>query len=467
MELSTSYWKEAAQACQKELLSDLKPLIAIESVRDDSLATPQAPFGPGPAAALQYMLDLAAKDGFDTENVDNVAGVIRYGEGEKILGLLAHLDVVPATGKWDSPAFEASERDGRLYGRGTSDDKGPAMACYYALKLLRDAGVKPNCQIHLILGTDEESNWECMDRYFAKMPKPDMAFSPDADFPIINGEKGLMDLPFSFVGKDRGYDGTLLTFNAGERTNVVPEDATATVKALGLKRMNYDFQCFLKRYPEVSGECTIGDGQVTVHCHGASAHGMEPEVGVNAATYLAHFLSAYDLGGANKFVRFLGQTLHRDFYGNALGIASHDDVMGDISMNPGIIHFNKGIGRITLNIRFPRSTTMEEILSKLDAQSFGLKRAEPQHCKPVHYIPADDPLVDTLLTVYRDHTGKPAQERSIGGITYAHILDHGVAFGMTMPDSDVVIHQPNESLVLSDLECGTAIFADAIWRLTK
>lgn len=150
-----------------------------------------------------------------------------------------------------------------------------------------------------------------------------------------------------------------------------------------------------------------------------------------------------------------------------MGIASHDDVMGDVSMNPGIIRFNKGVGRITLNIRYPRSTTMEEILSKLDAQSFGLKRAEPRHSKPVHYIPADDPLVDTLLTVYRDHTGKPAQERSIGGITYAHILEHGVAFGMTMPDSDVVIHQPNESLVLSDLESGTAIFADAIWRLTK
>lgn len=467
MDLSTNYWKKAAHACQDDLLNDLKPLIAIESIRNDQLATEEAPFGPGPAEALHYMLDLAAKDGFDTENVDNVAGVIRYGEGEKILGLLVHLDVVPATGQWDSPAFEATIRDGRLYGRGTTDDKGPAMACYYALKLLRDAGVKPHCQIHLIIGTDEETSWECMDHYFAKMPKPDMAFSPDADFPIINGEKGILDLPFTFVGKDRGYDGTLIDFHAGIRTNVVPEDATATVKALGLKRISYDFQCFLKRYPEVSGDCEIKDGHVIVHCHGSAAHGMEPEIGVNAATYLAHFLSAYDLGGANKFVRFLGQILHRDFYGDQLGIASYDETMGNVSVNPGIVRFKQGLGEIILNIRFPRSTDMETILAKLDSQSFGLKRAEPAHAKPVHYIPADDPLVTTLLSVYRDHTGLPAKECSIGGITYAHILEHGVAFGMTMPQSDVVIHQANESLILSDLENGTAIFADAMWRLTK
>lgn len=467
MNLTIDYWKKAAAACQDDLLKDLKPLIAIESVRDDSLSCATAPFGPGPAEALHYMLDVAAKDGFDVENIDNYAGVIRFGEGEKILGLLAHLDVVPATGEWDTPAFEATVRDGRLYGRGTSDDKGPAMACYYALKLLREAGVTPHCQIHLILGTDEESGWECMAHYFEKMPKPDMAFSPDADFPIINGEKGVMDLPFTFVGKDRGYDGTLLSFTAGVRTNIVPEHATAVVKALGLKRINVDWQAFLKRYPQISGDCSIKDGKITIRCHGASAHGMEPEVGVNAATHLARFLSAYDLGGANKFVRFLGQTLHRDFYGESLGIDSHDEVMGNVSVNPGIVEFFEGKGRIILNIRYPRSTTQEVILAKLDAHSFGLERQTPQHAKPVHYVPADDPLVTTLLEVYRDHTGQAASERSIGGLTYAHILDHGVAFGMTMPDSDVVIHQPNESLVLSDLEMGTAIFADAIYRLSK
>lgn len=467
MDLTTSYWKQEAHDCQEALLKDLIPLIAIESVRDDEKASDDAPFGPGPAKALHYMLDLAARDGFETTNVDNAAGAIRFGEGEQILGLLAHLDVVPATGDWESPAFSATVRDGRLYGRGTSDDKGPAMACYYALKLLRDAGVKPNCQIHLILGTDEESGWECMDCYFAKMPKPDMAFSPDADFPIINGEKGIMDLPFTYVNKDRGYDGTLVEFNAGVRTNIVPEHATAVVSALGLRRITNDWNAFLSRYPGISGESDIKNGQITLHCHGASAHGMEPQEGVNAATHLARFLSAYDLGGANVFLRFLGQTLHNDFYGNDLGISSHDDVMGDVSVNPGIARFAHGKGRIVLNIRYPRSTSQEDILAKLDAVSVGMKRNEPLHAKPVHYVAADDPLVTTLLDVYRDHTGKPAQERAIGGITYAHILDHGVAFGMTMPESDVVIHQPNESLVLSDLEAGTAIFADAIYRLCK
>ena len=147
------------------------------------------------------MLALARRDGFEAENIDHVAGVIRWGEGEKILGLLAHLDVVPATGEWDSPAFEATVRDGRLYGRGTSDDKGPAMACYYALKMLRDSGVTPNMQIHFILGTDEENSWRCMDRYFATEPMPDLAFSPDAEFPVINGEKGVIELPLRISGE--------------------------------------------------------------------------------------------------------------------------------------------------------------------------------------------------------------------------------------------------------------------------
>lgn len=467
MERSINYWKKEAAACQPALLDDLAPLIAIESICDEEAATPEAPFGPGPAAALDYMLTLARRDGFEAENIDHVAGVIRFGEGEKILGLLAHLDVVPATGQWDTPAFEATIKDGRLYGRGTSDDKGPAMACYYALKLLRDAGITPKMQIHLILGTDEENKWRCMDRYFATEPMPDIAFSPDADFPVINGEKGIIELPvrISEEGPNSGADGRLLSFAGGIRSNIVPEHAYARIQSDHADAIAKAWIDFLAT-SDASGAADEDDDVLILLADGRSAHGAEPEVGLNAATTLAHFLARYDFGGANAYLRFLGNTLHEDFTGERLGIATHDDIMGSTSVNPGICAYEGGSGDIHINLRHPRGTDAATILASLRAR-YGSIICEPASIKPVHYIPADDPLVKTLLAVYEAHTGHPGQPLSIGGITYAHVIPHGVAYGMTMPESDVVIHQPNESLVLADLENATAIYADAIYRLVK
>ncbi|MEE0434701.1 MAG: dipeptidase PepV [Peptococcaceae bacterium] len=465
MERTTEYWQTQAAACQDALLADLAPLIAIESVRDDDAATPEAPFGPGPAKALDYMLELARRDGFDAENIDHMAGVIRFGEGEKILGLLAHLDVVPATGEWLSPPFEATIRDGHLYGRGTSDDKGPAMACYYALKLVRDAGITPNMQIHLILGTDEESKWRCMDRYFATQPMPDMAFSPDADFPLINGEKGTIELPVHFLGGDGGKDGTLLTFEAGVRSNIVPEHASCTLNGDNLDALLDAWLATLQQSPAEGGAERLTNS-LRLTCYGKSAHAMEPQVGLNAATTLAAFLTRYDFGAANDFLHFLGSDLHEDFYGERLGVAHHDDIMGNVTVNPGIVHYDSHEGNIIINFRYPRGTNIDSIVSTLRTR-YGACIKDPLSTKDVHYIPDDDPLVETLLDIYRDHTSEQARPQSIGGITYAHVIPRGVAFGMTMPGSDVVIHQPNESLVLADLEKATAIFADAIYRLTK
>lgn len=465
MTFTKDYWQKQAAACQESLLNDLAPLIAIESIRDDAAASEEAPFGPGPAAALDYMLDLAARDGFETENIEHAAGVIRYGKGEKILGLLAHLDVVPATGKWDTPPFEATIRDGRLYGRGTSDDKGPALACYYALKLLRDAGIEPSCQIHLILGTDEESGWQCMERYFASQPMPDMAFSPDADFPLINGEKGILELPVAFQLTADGRDGRLTHFDAGIRSNIVPEHATCTLTSDRCTSLAAAWETYLGNNT-ANGSADISGDQLTLTCHGRSAHAMEPQVGLNAATTLAAFLADYDFGDANAFLRFLGQDLHEDFYGERLGIAHHDNVMGDVSVNPGIIRCDGKNASVLINLRYPRGTTNDAIVNHM-RQRYGTIIGEPEGMKDVHYIPADDPLVTTLLDVYSDHTGNPAEPLSIGGLTYAHIIPHAVAYGMTMPGSDVVIHQPNESLILADLEAATAIFADAIYRLVK
>ena len=465
MTFDPSYWKNAAREVQTALIADLIPLLRIESIREDEKATPEAPFGPGPAEALSYMLDMARRDGFDCENVGNRAAVIRWGKGKTVLGLFAHLDVVPANGTWTTPAFEPSLRNGRLYGRGTSDDKGPAMACYYALKLVRDAGIVPaNMRVDFILGTDEESNWECMDYYLSHQPRPDLAFSPDADFPLINGEKGMLNLPLHFSHQETA-EYNLLSFNAGLRINIVPEEATAVLAGDKLRVLAEKFDIFCRREPSVTGHSSLSDDRLSLTVYGKSAHAMAPDEGVNAATFLAHFLCS--AGITNDFLAFADSRLHLQSNGASLGIASHDEIMGNVTVNPGLLCYDESGGDILLDIRFPRTTNLDRILSSAKPvleQSDAEPRA-PRHVKEVHYVPADDPLVTTLLDVYHTHTGLPAKPLSIGGGTYGKLVERGVAFGMTMPGADIVIHAPDESLILKDLETATGIYADAIARL--
>ncbi|MCC9880053.1 Sapep family Mn(2+)-dependent dipeptidase, partial [Streptococcus agalactiae] len=174
------------------LMDDLINLLRINSERDDSQADAEHPFGPGPVKALEFFLDMAERDGYETKNVDNYAGHFTFGQGEEELGIFGHLDVVPAGSGWDTDPYEPVIKDNRLYARGSSDDKGPTMACYYALKIIKELGLPTSKKVRFVVGTDEESGWGDMDYYFEHvgLPKPDFGFSPDAEFPIINGEKG-------------------------------------------------------------------------------------------------------------------------------------------------------------------------------------------------------------------------------------------------------------------------------------
>ena len=187
----TINWQQEAEKLEPQLLSDLTTLLKINSERDTDHQTKAYPLGPGPAKALEAFLTIAERDGFKTLNVDNVAGRIELGSGDEIFGLFGHVDVVPAGPGWQTDPFVPVIKDGKIYGRGTSDDKGPSIAAYYALKLIRDLGLPINKKIHFIIGTDEESEWVGIHRYLETQPAPDFGFSPDAEFPIINGEKGI------------------------------------------------------------------------------------------------------------------------------------------------------------------------------------------------------------------------------------------------------------------------------------
>ncbi|MER1987631.1 MAG: dipeptidase PepV [Solibacillus sp.] len=456
-------WYELAKAREAELIAELRALLQIESVLDETTATADMPFGPGPRAALDFMLAKGAEAGMTVKNIDNMAGHIEMGAGEDLLGILCHVDVVPAgdLSTWTYPPFEGQIVDGKLYARGAIDDKGPTMAAWLAMKLIKDAGVELDKRVRMIIGSDEESGFRCVDRYFEKEEMPSIGFAPDADFPLINAEKGIAHLVFTQKGKHASEQ--LLSFEAGKRTNMVPDLAIATLAYVS-HDVEQNFQKFLAENVLEGSFATEGNHYI-IKVKGKSAHAMEPEKGRNAAVYLAKFLQTELTGAGADFVNFIGEAFG-DHYGKALGLDFADDMSGPTTLNPGIVSFTEAGGVIEVSMRYSVTYDFEAKLTNaqqlLQTKPFALDIAD--NSAP-HYVPEDDELVKTLLDVYRAHTGDMSAPLSTGGGTYARVMKKGVAFGMLYPGEADVAHQADEFVVVENLVKAAAIYAEAIVKL--
>ncbi|MFS1664346.1 dipeptidase PepV [Streptococcus sp. zg-JUN1979] len=456
---------------REAMMEDLVALLRINSERDDSKADATHPFGPGPVRALEAFLQMAERDGYETANIDNYAGHFTFGEGEEELGIFAHLDVVPAGSGWESDPYEPVIKDGRLYARGSSDDKGPTVACYYALKIIKELGLPVSKKVRFIVGTDEESGWADMDYYFAHsgLKKPDFGFSPDAEFPIINGEKGNITEYLHFSGANDGAY-RLHHFEGGLRENMVPESATATITSgSSFEEIRQDLEAFLSERP-ITADLSEDKGRITITIFGKSAHGSTPEEGINGATYLAQFLNQYTFEGAAKaYLSLSADILHDDFEGQKLGVAYSDDKMGALSMNAGVFHFDDQStdNTIALNFRYPKGTDAKTIQKGLE-QLAGVERVSlSEHEHTPHYVSPEDPLVATLLDVYERQTGQKGYEQVIGGGTFGRLLERGVAYGAMFPDYVNTMHQANEFVEVEDLYRAVTIYAEAIYELIK
>lgn len=466
---------KAEVAARKEaLIADLFSLLEINSERDDSQVTPETPFGPGPVKALEKFLSLAARDGYATTNVDNYAGHFTYGDDlpddAEVLGIFAHMDVVPAGSGWDSSPYSPEIRDGKIYARGASDDKGPTMACYYGLKILKELNVPLTKKIRFIAGTDEESGWGDMDYYFKHvgLPDPDFGFSPDAEFPIINGEKGNITEYLHFSGENTGSV-HLHSFTGGLRENMVPESATAIISG-DLDGIQAKFDTFVQAHADknLKFESELAsDDKMTVILYGRSAHGAMPEKGVNGATYLAKFLD--EIGVVSPFTKIAGTILLEDHAGEKLGVAFEDPKMGALSMNAGVFKFEDSASSntIAVNFRYPQGTDSDKIYAVLVALAGVTAVTKSAHEHTPHYVPMEDELVSTLLSVYEKQTGLKGHEQIIGGGTFGRLLKRGVAFGAMFPGDIDTMHQANEFIPVDVLLRAAAIYAEAIYELAK
>jgi len=468
--LKINFEEEVAKR-KTALLEDLFTLLRIPSERDDSAATSDAPFGPFPKQALLKFLELAKRDDFATTNVDNYAGHFEYGAGSEVLGIFVHMDVVPAGNGWDSNPYEPVIKNGKLFARGAADDKGPAMAAYYALKILKELNVPFSKKARFVIGTDEETGWGDMEYYFkhVDVPEPDVGFAPDAAFPIINGEKGNVTEYLHFAG---GNDGKyiLADFHGGLRENMVPESSQATITTSeDLNKLNAEFAEYLNKN-NLKGSFEREHQKATIKVIGKSAHGATPKLGINSATYLAQFLKNYEFNkNAVYFLKVAGEFLLDDHDGKKIGVAIHDQKMGDLSVNPGVFNFSKDSSAnvIALNFRYPKGHDPEAIQKLLkNTLSYLVKDitiSKTFHAP--HYVPLTDPLVATLLQTYEDHTGEKGSEKIIGGGTFGRLLKRGVAFGAMFPDTVDTMHQANEYIVVDELLKACAIYTDALYRL--
>ena len=404
-------WKKEAENRKDEMLADLKTMLEIESVRDESKGTPEAPLGPGPKEALDKFLEIGKRDGFETLELDGLAGHIEFGEGDETMAMLAHVDVMPAGKGWNTDPFKPVIKDGNLYARGAQDDKGPGMACYYGLKIIKELGLPVSKKVHFILGTDEESQWRGMTHYFEKMPQPDFGFSPDAFFPVINGEKGNVSFFLNFEGSNGG-DVELLSFESGLRENMVPRDCEVRLNAKNAEEIIEAFDAYVAGHPVV-GTAFMENGTLFLHMIGKAAHAQEPRKGENAGTYMADFLQRFNFGGdAENFVKFTAAGLEKVV--------------------------------APMNVSLEQGSVMVP-----------------------HYVSPDDPLVSTLLDVYNRQMGTKETGKVVGGGTYGRLMERGVAFGAMFPDTPDTMHQANEYVPVDVLVNACAIYAEAIYELIK
>lgn len=460
-------YKKLAQAKKDDILKDLDELIAIDSSEDLDNASSEYPVGPGPVKAMKKFLSFAERDGFHVKNVDNYAGRVDYGEGDQRLGIIGHMDVVPAGDGWVTDPFKMIIKDGKIIGRGSADDKGPSLAAYYGMLLLKEAGFKPKKKIDFIVGTNEETDWVGINYYLKHEPIPDQVFSPDAEYPIINGEQGIYTLTLTFKENNEKGQLSLDKFTAGIAENVTPQKAYATVSGKSLTEMRTAYDKFLKEN-KLEGEFKVNGDSAEIELTGQGAHASAPQVGRNAATFLGLFLSDFEFEGRDKnFLNFLAKVEHEDFKGKKLGVFHHDDLMGDLSSAPSVFEYDGQKAILKDNIRYPQGTDPDKMVKQVNEKFGDILTASYKSFEEPHYVPGNDPLVKTLLKVYEHQTGKKGHEVVIGGGTYGRLFKHGVAFGAQPEDAPMVMHQANEYMKVDDLIDSIAIYAEAIYELTK
>jgi succinyl-diaminopimelate desuccinylase len=447
-------------AMSGEMVESLQKIIRYRSVMEPAVG--DFPYGQGIQDCLEAYLALCASLGLKTKNVDNVSGWAEFGEGEEMVGVVGHLDVVPEGTGWHYPPFGGVVEDGKLYGRGTIDDKGPMVAALYALKAIMEEGIPLKRRIRLIFGVNEENGCAGIAHYVTSGEEiPVTGFTPDGAFPIINGEKGIVAGVYRRAVRPSAHG--IRHLHGGDASNMVPALAVAE---LDWPAEEVDAACALA-FPKV--RISPADGGLRVEAEGICVHGSTPEEGENAVGRLFLALSHLPLDGDSAdLTAFMCRAIGMETRGQSLGIAQRDDLSGDLTVNLGIMELSQGQAEVTLNIRYPVTHELEDFHDTLVASMAkgGFTEVSLSHDHSIYASP-ETPLIQTLSAVYEEKTGNHADLLCIGGGTYAKDMPNIVAFGPIYPEDFNCEHQADEYIEIRRLIQTTQILAEAMKRLAE
>lgn len=450
-----------------DIIKSTQELVRINSV--EGSPKDGMPFGEGPAKALNYCLQLCNNLGFKTVNLDNYIGYAEYGEGEEYVGILGHVDVVPEGDGWIYPPYGAEIHDEKIYGRGTMDDKGPIIASVYGLKAIKDLGLNLSKKVRIIFGTNEESGCGEIEHYFKTEKPPISGFTPDAEYPIINGEKGITIFNLVKEFCNAGEENKIKYVKGGNKANMVPDYCEAGILINDANIVINAAKDFVEKTGyKISVEPK--DEVVIVKSIGASAHGSMPQLGKNAIMQLFAFVEELPLEDSDitKFIRFMNKHIGMEVNGESFGIGFEDRVSGKLSFNVGVINMEDNKVTMTLNVRYPVTCKYEDMLSGINNTIKGTEiKIENMEHQPPLYFPEDHDTIKVLSKVYEEQTGDKAQLLSIGGGTYAKEMPNIVAFGPIFPGEPDLDHQPNEYIRIDHLIKNAQIYAHAIYELAK
>ncbi|MDR2022696.1 MAG: dipeptidase PepV [Hungatella sp.] len=456
--------EEYIESHKQEMIKDICTLCRINS--EKMPYREGMPYGPGAFDALNEALAMAESYGFSITNYDNYVGTADLNHKEHQLDILAHLDVVPAGEGWkETEPFEPVVKGDKLFGRGTADDKGPAVAALYAMRAVKELNIPLKKNVRLILGTDEECGSSDIEHYYAIEKEAPMTFSPDGSFPVVNTEKGGLNGHFTAEWTVSGQLPKLVGLEAGTKVNVVPGKASAVVAGIDAEALEHAAAECEKR-TGIRFELKMAEDTATITAIGESAHASLPEEGNNALTGLLLYLTELPLAECEQMTmirRLLELIPHGDTSGEALGIAMEDELSGSLTLAFSLLKVTESGLEGTFDSRCPVCATEENVLEavrrNMAEKGFTLLN---DSMKPPHHVDGNSEFVKTLLSAYESYTGRKGECVSMGGGTYVHALKNGVAFGASMPGTDNRMHGADEYAVIEELTVSAKIFAQVI-----
>lgn len=443
-------FKKLLECYKKESLETLLDLLRIDSVYDESSLSPSTPYGKGVDDALNFMYEVALKKGFNAKIYGNRVLEITYGTKGKEVGVFGHLDVVPTTSNWSNPPFSPIIKDERIYARGSSDDKGPVVAAFYSLLALKENNLIDDYRVRLVSGGDEERGSSCLDYYFnvLKRSHVDIGFTPDGNFPLIHGEKGITNYKLiKHIELDN-----LKFIKGGLASNSVIDDCYCSFK---------DNTAFIEYLNSMHASFKLIKDEI--HIIGKSAHGSTPEKGFNSGILLLKYIGDFL---NNKELIKLAHS-YDDFNGKNLNCYYISEAMGETTFNVGLIEYKEGVLKLTVNFRYPENVNIDEAIKTIKKES---KESiiEVESTSPVLYFEKDSFIVKTLLKAYQEETKDYVTPiMTIGGGTYAKEAKNIIAFGSAFPSKDDHIHEVDEKIDLCDFYDSMPIYMHAIYELGK